>query len=271
MNTETSIDILTADPATNGNRRWFVAGEALLAVDVREPADASVSDLQDAALLGLLDPMLSEIERRCGRPFDWVPAAAPGSGLDVSVAANGFPTVGLRLSSEDCARLVDAAPEPSGTGVCVVKHQTVATVELDRFIVENSDALRLEPGAMILLPASFMQPWAVSLLAEGYESRPVGANVDPTTRALLVSPTGRRPLKADVSDLVCQVVLQDTCDVKLDDLCPSQALNATVMEGCEVLLRLFGPSTGDTSMIDKDFYGQLAPLGCGYAVLIGSS
>jgi len=197
-----SVDSQTADAkdggADSGNsqiyapadgmqvfHRWFEADGVSLSIstamvaadnalehtspDNALPWSSETMDMCDALLLDAQDPLLRCIDAWLGKELDWqqisYPNGEPERVLTLKSLVGPDRQVSLAMPRDELDAL-PPFPADWQPFVSATHHMVVAQILLDRVQVSISELEKIEPGALVLLPASFESVWRVSLLIE---------------------------------------------------------------------------------------------------------
>lgn len=279
MSAEGAESVMLPVSAETHTRRWFADGAARLAIDVDYPVDARIDALQDAALLGRLDVLLSDIERRCQREFEWRPSGVDDTSLTVSVRQDAT-LLGLALSSTDQERLLTAVNENDSCSLQLMPHRESRYLELQTFALDADDVKRLRPGAMLLIPASYHAAWTaqlqIELTASARASECVNIDVASglvTVRDDAVSDRQASALTAaaltdrEARAAHCRVFLDAPVDLRRDVPEEERAPLAQLHEGDSVSVQVVTDRAADSG---QTYAGRLLQVGRGWAVRLNT-
>lgn len=256
--------------------RWFEAGDARLVVAVNTPVDPAVEALHDASLLGTLDPVLSEIEHHCDCEYDWTPIAPESGEVALSVTRPDMPALGLRLADAQQQRLLAAT---SDTGLSVQKLDVSLYLELDQFLLGDSDAARLVPGGLVLMPASFAPVWHARLVdvSDAVGAAVVEVDFDRDAERIRctgipskeppVRPTGapddNDEPREELSPIRCRIYSEAPIELRLDSVSVGDIVETPIAQ-----LQAVRVVVERRHERQAFFAGRLVDLGRGLAVLL---
>lgn len=248
-------------------RRWFTAEDWWLGIDVPlSEFDPEVATLHDAVQLDKHAALLDSLALWWGHAHDWQPSDDKDSHaccLTVSsIEQNDFAIV-LELPAETVSRAPEL-PESLHQLVRVGWHRVPARCRLDRHALSDADAARLEPGALVVVGASFTSAWPVHLVIDD-DSAEYDAQIDRVDGGVAV--TSALPRNVGERDRrFCDVYFEPTVEVDLA-LIESGAVGSRPQRGlCSNIALMGARATVEIGPEMEPLVGDLVTLGEGFAV-----
>ena len=248
-------------------RRWFTAEDWWLGIDVPlTEFDSEVATLHDAVHLDKHAALLDSLALWWGHTHDWQPSDDKGSHaccLTLSgIAQENFAIV-LELPADTIIRAPEL-PESLHQLVQVAWHRVPARCRLDRHMLSEDDAARLEAGALVVVGASFSSAWPVQLVIDE-ASAEYDAQIDRTDGGVAV--TSSLPRNAGDRDTrYCDVYVESTVEVDLA-LLESGAVGSRPQRGlCSGIALMGAKATVEIGPEMEPLAGELVTLGEGFAV-----
>jgi len=250
-------------------QRWYSADGMLLAINA-STSDTEVAAMRDAVLLDENASLLSCVALCNGADVDWVPTTEPdGSMLTHTLHMVESPeqSIGLVIPEAKQAKFLQL---PQSVADLAVLSPTVHQVllRLDQVVISDEEALALQPGSLLLLPASFSHYWQAALQTTAGECR---VFVQAEVGLVHFNSWDPLPGAVDQSKARCDVFLQ--ADVVINMLEWQQA-----NYGDGTCVSTDGFLNGFVNLLllrsgtePQEMTAQLMPLGDGYAVRISEA
>lgn len=275
-----SLSISTVMAAVDGASGYASSDNAF-------PWSSETMDMCDALLLDAQDPLLRCIDAWLGKELDWQQISYPNGEPERVLTLNSLVGPDRQVSlvmSRDELDALPPFPADWQPFVSATHNVLLAQVLLDRVQVSTRELEKIEPGALVLLPASFESVWRVSLLVEAESDMAqefvthCQASLQMPDSAIAIAPLkhpGEKPLEAENAEYIV-VVAEELLSINMlraRNAWQRDMVDEYAFSSSQTKLRVqVRPGTGTSAdgQVDSSrvLSGILVGMGRGYGVLI---